>query len=208
MWRHGHSFERRSTAGARSALKRLDMPTARSRHRRKAGDHAEVRPSPSAPVPRALRRRSHVLRAGLHPGPLRRRPGCRQGAGRARSWTGHHLRRCNPIGPRPFLFGQFDECLQQVSGAFAEALQRPGTGNSMLLRALCCAAAICGDRGDHAAAAEWWPQADAVASARHRKEFFIKMMRADVLLHHGRRQAAAELSAEPPSALVSPWRGW
>ena len=51
-------------------------------------------------------------------------------------------------------------------------------------------------------------QADAVASARHGKEFFIKMMRADVLLHHGRRQAAAELLAEPPSALVSPWRGW
>jgi hypothetical protein len=33
-------------------------------------------------------------------------------------------------------------------------------------------------------------------------------MRADVLLHHGRRQSAAELLAEPPSALVSPWRGW
>ncbi len=112
------------------------------------------------------------------------------------------------LAPALFFLGQFDQCLQQVSGAFAEALQRPGTGNSMLLRALCCAAAICGYRGDHAAAAEWWAQADAVASARHGKEFFIKMMRADVLLHHGRRQAAAELLAEPPSALVSPWRGW
>jgi predicted Zn-dependent protease len=78
----------------------------------------------------------------------------------------------------------------------------------MLLRALCCAAAVCGYRGDQAAAAEWWAQAEAVTSARHGKDFFIKMMRADVLLHHGRRQEAAELLAEPPSSLVSPWRGW
>lgn len=112
------------------------------------------------------------------------------------------------LAPAPFFLGQFDECLQQVSGAFAEALQRPGTGNSMLLRALCCAAAVCGYRGDQAAAAEWWAQAEAVTSARHGKDFFIKMMRADVLLHHGRRQEAAELLAEPPSSLVSPWRGW
>jgi hypothetical protein len=47
-----------------------------------------------------------------------------------------------------------------------------------------------------------------VASTRHGKDFFIKMMRADVLLHHGRREEAAELMAEPPSSLVSPWRGW
>jgi predicted ATPase/DNA-binding CsgD family transcriptional regulator len=112
------------------------------------------------------------------------------------------------LAPALFFLGQFDQCLQQVSGAFAEALQRPGTGNSMLLRALCCAAAICGYRGDHAAAAGWWAQADAVASARHGRDFIIRMMRADVLLHHGRRQAAAELLAEPASALVSPWRGW
>jgi hypothetical protein len=78
----------------------------------------------------------------------------------------------------------------------------------MLLRAICCAAAVCGYRGDQEAEAEWWGQAEALASARHRKDFFIKMMRADVLLHHGRRDDAAELMAEPPSSLVSPWRGW
>jgi hypothetical protein len=112
------------------------------------------------------------------------------------------------LGPALFFLGQFDQCLQQVSGAFADALQRPGTGNSMLLRAICCAAAVCGYRGDQEAEAEWWGQAEALASARHRKDFFIKMMRADVLLHHGRRDDAAELMAEPPSSLVSPWRGW
>jgi hypothetical protein len=47
-----------------------------------------------------------------------------------------------------------------------------------------------------------------VASARQGRDSFIKMMRADVLLHHGRREEAAELMAEPPSSLVSPWRGW
>jgi hypothetical protein len=78
----------------------------------------------------------------------------------------------------------------------------------MPLRALCCAAAVCGYRGDQTAEAQWWGQAEAVASTRHGKDFFIKMMRADVLLHHGRREEAAELMAEPPSSLVSPWRGW
>ena len=112
------------------------------------------------------------------------------------------------LAPALFFLGQFDQCLQQVSGAFADALQRPGTGNSMLLRALCCAAAVCGYRGDRAAEAEWWGQAEAVASARRGKDFFIKMTRADVLLHQGRREEAAELMDEPPSSLVSPWRGW
>jgi len=112
------------------------------------------------------------------------------------------------LAPALFFLGQFDECLQQVSGAFADALQRPGTGNSMPLRALCCAAAVCGYRGDQTAEAQWWGQAEAVASTRHGKDFFIKMMRADVLLHYGRREEAAELMAEPPSSLVSPWRGW
>ena len=112
------------------------------------------------------------------------------------------------LAPALFFLGRFDECLQQVSGAFADALQRPGTGNSMPLRALCCAAAICGYRGDRVAEAQWWGQAEAVASARHGRDFFIKMMRADVLLHHGRREEAAELMAEPPSSLMSPFRGW
>ncbi len=112
------------------------------------------------------------------------------------------------LAPAHFFLGQFDQCLQQVSGAYADALQRPGNGNSMLLRAFCCAAAVCGYRGDQVAEAEWWGQAEAVASARQGRDSFIKMMRADVLLHHGRREEAAELMAEPPSSLVSPWRGW
>ena len=112
------------------------------------------------------------------------------------------------LAPALFFLGQFDQCLQQVSGAFADALQRPGNGNSMLLRAFCCAAAVCGYRGDQVAEAEWWGQAEAVASARQGRDSFMKMMRADVLLHHGRREEAAELMAEPPSSLVSPWRGW
>jgi hypothetical protein len=78
----------------------------------------------------------------------------------------------------------------------------------MLLRAFCCAAAVCGYRGDQVAEAEWWGQAEAVTGARQGRDSFIKMMRADVLLHHGRREEAAELMAEPPSSLVSPWRGW
>ena len=112
------------------------------------------------------------------------------------------------LAPAFFFLGQFDQCLQQVSGAVADALQRPGSDNSMLLRALCCAAAVCGYRGDQTAEAEWWRQAEAAARTRQEKAFFIKMMRADVALHHGRRQEAAELVAEPASSLVSPWRGW
>jgi hypothetical protein len=112
------------------------------------------------------------------------------------------------LAPLLFFRGQFDECLQQVSGAFADALQRPGTGAGMLLRALCCAAAICGYRGDHAAEATWWEQAQAVAGARPGKEFFVKMTRADVLLHHGRRDEAAALMADPSEPLTSQWRGW
>jgi hypothetical protein len=112
------------------------------------------------------------------------------------------------LAPALFFLGQFDQCLQQVSGAYADALQRPGNGNSMLLRAFCCAAAVCGYRGFQVAEAEWWGQAEAVASVRQGRDSFMKMMRADVLLHHGRREEAAELMAEPASSLVSSWRGW
>ncbi len=112
------------------------------------------------------------------------------------------------LAPLLFWRGQFDECLQQVSGAFADALQRPGTGGGMLLRALCCAAAVCGYRGDHVAEAAWWEQAEALAGARPGKEFFVKMTRADVLLHHGHRDEAAALMADPAQSLTSQWRGW
>ena len=137
------------------ALKRLDMPTAQAA----VSERLEITERFDPHQARQFLERFDAVHMscmldcilGRFEDALR----CGQSDRRARPWTRHYLRRGNPIAPALFFLGKFDQSLEQVSGAFAEALQRPGTGNSMLLRALCCAAAICGYRGDHEAAAEW-----------------------------------------------------
>jgi len=106
-----------------------------------------------------------------------------------------------------FFLGRFDECLQQCSGALGDVLQRPSS-HALMVWAYCCAGAICGYRGDDRGAARWFAQAEELAGVVPNKSFFIRLMKADVHLHHGRREAAAELLAAPPSSSTSPWRGW
>jgi predicted ATPase/DNA-binding CsgD family transcriptional regulator len=107
-----------------------------------------------------------------------------------------------------FFLGEFDECVQGVSGIFADALQRPEGGQSLLVRALACTGAVWGYRGDEGQAARWFDEAYAVANVSLGKGDFIRMMQADVELHHGRRKAAAELVIEPASSVMVAWRVW
>ncbi|HTW09213.1 MAG TPA: hypothetical protein VME46_17035, partial [Acidimicrobiales bacterium] len=106
-----------------------------------------------------------------------------------------------------FFLGEFDLCVQGVSGVFADALQRPEAGESLLVRALACTGAVWGYRGDEGEAARWFGEAESVANVAH-KDYFVRMMKADVELHHGRRAAAAALLVEPAASFTSAWRPW
>ncbi len=114
------------------------------------------------------------------------------------------------LAPANFFLGNFNECLEQASGVYWEVTQRRDAGASLLARAFSCAGAVCGYRGDDKSATRWFARAQELecgSSCRWKCDFSL-LMRSDVHLHHGRRQEAALLLADPPSLRVGEWRGW
>jgi hypothetical protein len=114
------------------------------------------------------------------------------------------------LAPTNFFLGNFNECLEQSSGVYWEVTQRRDEGASLLARAFSCAGAVCGYRGDVKSAARWYARAEQVSSDTTCpwKCDFALLMKADVHLHHGRREEAALLLADPPPIGVGEWRGW
>ena len=133
------------------ALKRLDMPTAKAA----IAERLEITKGFDPHRPRQFLERFDAVHMSCELGCILGRFDDALSAGRVLDELGRGRGIISggstQLAPALF-FGRFDQCLQQVSGAYAEALQRPGTGNSMLLRAFCCAAAVCGYRGDQ------WPR--------------------------------------------------
>ncbi len=114
------------------------------------------------------------------------------------------------LAPAHFFLGHFDECLDLAAGVYWELTHRGDAGASLLVRAFACAGAVYGYRGDDESAARWFARAEEVAGdpSCHWKCDFTLLMRADVHLHHGRRQEAALLLAKPPPRLSGEWQGW
>ena len=114
------------------------------------------------------------------------------------------------LAPAHFFLGNFDECLELAAGVYWEMTHRRDTGASLLVRAFACAGAVYGYRGDDDSAARWFARAQEVAGdpSCHWKCDFTLLMRADVHLHHGRRQEAALLLGKPPPRLSGEWQGW
>jgi hypothetical protein len=114
------------------------------------------------------------------------------------------------LAPANFFLGNFNDCLEQASGVYWKVTQRRDVGASLLERAFSCAGAVCGYRGDDQSAARWYARAGQLkhhASCPWKCDFSL-LMKADVHLHHGRREEAALLLADPPPRRVGEWRGW
>jgi predicted ATPase/DNA-binding CsgD family transcriptional regulator len=116
----------------------------------------------------------------------------------------------NHLVPAIFFLGRFDDCLTQAAAVYGEVAKRPDIRVAHLVSVLSCAGAVCGYRGEDAAANRWFARAEELAGGPYRCDKFVfhSLMKADVHLHHGRREAAAALLAAPPSHQVSEWTGW
>jgi predicted ATPase/DNA-binding CsgD family transcriptional regulator len=112
--------------------------------------------------------------------------------------------------PVIFFLGRFDDCLAHASAVYGEVTKRPEMRAAHLVSVLSCAGAVCGYRGEEAEAKRWFARAEEVAGGPDccDKYVFHTFMKADVQLHHGRREAAAALLANHPSELFSEWSGW
>jgi predicted ATPase/DNA-binding CsgD family transcriptional regulator len=112
--------------------------------------------------------------------------------------------------PAIFFLGRFDDCLAQASAVYGEVAKRPEVRVAHLVSVLSCAGAVCGYRGEEDEAKRWFARAQQVAGGSYlcEKTVFHTFIKADVHLHHGRREAAAALLANHPSELFSEWAGW
>jgi hypothetical protein len=112
--------------------------------------------------------------------------------------------------PVIFFLGRFDDCLAHAAAVYGEVTKRPEMRAAHLVSVLSCAGAVCGYRGEEDEAERWFARAEQVAGEPYccDKYVFHTFMKADVHLHHGRREAAAALLATHPSELFSEWAGW
>jgi predicted ATPase/DNA-binding CsgD family transcriptional regulator len=109
-----------------------------------------------------------------------------------------------------FFLGNFDDCLAQAADVYAEMGARTDIGSGALAPAYVCAAAVHGYRGDVDVSEHWFDRATDHSGTLppSKRKVFPVLLRADVHLHHGRNEAAAELLVDPPAEVRSQWRGW